>query len=50
MDISFCLLIKPYIFWLKTLKSYSYLAKAPFKEANFFSSMIYTDFYKQAEA
>ena len=39
----FCLL-KPYIFWFKTLKSYLYLAKAPFKEANLFPGMIYTVF------
>ena len=47
----FCLL-KLHVFWFKTLKSngYLYIAKAPFKEANFFSGLVYTDFQEKAEA
>ena len=46
----FCLL-KVHIFLFKTMKSYLYLAKAPFKEeANFFSGLVYTGFQEQAEA
>ena len=43
-------LLKLQIFWFKKFKSYWYLAKVPFKEANFFSGLVYAGLYEQAEA
>ena len=43
-------LLKKHIFGSKHLKSYLYLAKAPFKEANFFSGLVHTGFQEPAEA